>query len=1074
MIPKAFFLTLVTWSVSLSLSAAEEARTNTPIATINHPGPVQFMTEVLPLFKKSCLACHNASTAKGDLVLETPASILKGGESGPAVVPGKSVESLLLKAASFQTKPFMPPRNNKVEASPLTRDELGLVKLWIDQGATGTVSIALGPVKWQPLPPGLNPINAVALSPDGQYAACGRANQIFIYHVPSGQMVTRLTDPDLVKELPGVADRDFIESLTFSPDGTTLASGSYRIVKLWHRDQPAPQFTLSSDTAARFVAASPDGKWLASAGENNLIHLWDAKGRTIVRTLTNHSAPVGTLEFSKNSEELLSGSADKTVRLWKIADGTLLHTVEAPGAVAAALWLDETNTFAYGGADSQIHIYDRTKNAELKTLSGHSKGITALQRFKPGHILSAGGDGFVRDWNLSEAKEAKNYNHGAAITALAVRPDLKRFASAGGDNVIKLWNVEKGEVLAQLKGDRHKAENATEAERLVAFTKSEVSYHKTTLESLQKAQKTEQEALKKASDAKAAAEKTAEEKEAVAKAAQERKSSADKVLASFAQASKIAGQSKDSAEKLTALLQAEIKSTSERLSDAKANLEKAVKVKDAAYKKVLEVSALAQAAAERATAAEAKTNKNENEIRELKETAKERAAAAEERVDLAAKAKAHVEQLEGAAKSLEALSKSLTAQAGAITESKSAAEKLLAEAKNQEKDGDAKVKASDKALADANKALQQALTGKTNAVDNYEAVVASAKRADDAVTAANKSLEIADATQKAAEKASAAAAAAAKESERSIRTLAFSPDNRLLASGGEDKLIHTWSAENGKAYDTFSSHGSNVVSLTYTMDGTLISAGQDKKILLWGGFENWKLERKIGNGDDAEILIDRVLALDFSRDGQWLATGGGVPSRSGQIKIWNTVDGRLLQELKDPHSDTVFTLDFSADRKFLASGGADKFVRVFDMSSGKLVKSFEGHTHHVLGVSWKRDGRTLASSGADKVVKVWDFLNGEQKKTIEGFNKEITSIHFIDGSNEAIVSSGDSQVKLIREDGNNVRTFGGASDFIQAAAITPDGKLVAAGGQDSVLRIWNGSNGEVLNTFEAPKVAQAQ
>ena len=82
------------------------------------------------------------------------------------------------------------------------------------------------------------------------------------------------------------------------------------------------------------------------------------------------------------------------------------------------------------------------------------------------------------------------------------------------------------------------------------------------------------------------------------------------------------------------------------------------------------------------------------------------------------------------------------------------------------------------------------------------------------------------------------------------------------------------------------------------------------------------------------------------------------------------------------HSDAVFGLDFSADGKYLASSAADKFVKVLDLSTGKVVKTFEGHTHHVLGVSWKRDGRTLASAGADNVIKVWDFVTGERKKTI--------------------------------------------------------------------------------------------
>src|SRR5947209_9889008 len=168
------------------------------IAKIERKTPVDFEKEILPVLKNNCLACHNKTTTKAGLILETPQDILKGGDSGKVVVPKRSGESLLLKIASHQVKPMMPPKNNKVQASDLTPEELGLIKLWIDQGATGEVH-GSGPIVWQPLPEGLNPIYAVALTADGQFAACARANQIFIYHLPSKQLVTRLTDSQLLK-----------------------------------------------------------------------------------------------------------------------------------------------------------------------------------------------------------------------------------------------------------------------------------------------------------------------------------------------------------------------------------------------------------------------------------------------------------------------------------------------------------------------------------------------------------------------------------------------------------------------------------------------------------------------------------------------------------------------------------------------------------------------------------------------------------------------------------------------------------------------------------------------------------
>src|SRR6267378_3587326 len=195
---------------------ADVQRKPIPIAKIDRKTPIDFEKEILPILKNNCLACHNKTTTKAELILETPQDILKGGESGKVVAPKRSGDSLLLKIASHQVKPMMPPKNNKVEASDLTPEELGLIKLWIDQGAKGEVH-GTGPIVWQPLPEGLNPIYAVALTSDGQFAACARANQIFIYHLPSRQLVVQLTDRQLLKSAlnsrPGVAHRSIVHSL---------------------------------------------------------------------------------------------------------------------------------------------------------------------------------------------------------------------------------------------------------------------------------------------------------------------------------------------------------------------------------------------------------------------------------------------------------------------------------------------------------------------------------------------------------------------------------------------------------------------------------------------------------------------------------------------------------------------------------------------------------------------------------------------------------------------------------------------------------------------------------------------
>lgn len=148
---------LVAVVLTMFVVAPAVAQTPIPITRISRSTPVDFKKDVLPILRKNCLACHSAKVADGELVLETPATILKGGDSGPSVIARKGLESLLLKAVAHLEEPFMPPADNVVGAKTLTPQQLGILKLWIDEGATGTVSTTISPTAWRPLPAGINP-----------------------------------------------------------------------------------------------------------------------------------------------------------------------------------------------------------------------------------------------------------------------------------------------------------------------------------------------------------------------------------------------------------------------------------------------------------------------------------------------------------------------------------------------------------------------------------------------------------------------------------------------------------------------------------------------------------------------------------------------------------------------------------------------------------------------------------------------------------------------------------------------------------------------------------------------------
>ncbi|MBI3851644.1 MAG: hypothetical protein HY298_15410 [Verrucomicrobia bacterium] len=1003
---------------------ADVQRKPIPIAKIARKTPVDFEKEILPILKNNCLACHNKTTTKAELILETPQDILKGGESGKVVVPKRSGDSLLLKIASHQVKPMMPPKNNKVEASDLTPEELGLIKLWIDQGAKGEVH-GTGPIVWQPLPEGLNPIYAVALTSDGQFAACARANQIFIYHLPSKQLVTRLTDPQLLKtgseaagrsaaykKKPltpalspaegerekkqfGVAHRDLVHSLAFNPDGNVLASGGYREVKLWRRPKDVQKFNLSSIArqAVLAVAVSPDGKWLATGGDDGSIRLWNPATGKSVRKLSGHKRAVNGLSFSPDSGKLVSGSADKTIRVWDLGKGKVLCQTQTATEVNTVTWIADGRQIASGGADYLIRVWyvDVAKRelAALKEIKGHEGPVTSLAALPPNgaQVISGSGDGTIRQWNIEDGQLIRQMKHGGPVASVAVRNDGKRFASAGLNNVAKLWDAMTGKEVSELKGDRYAQEFQAAKERELAFANNEVTYRKTAFQTATNNQNAQLDRVKKATETLAAAEKTYGEKKTNVVNATEAKATAEKALAEFSEVKK-ATEAHEAAEKASTQAAAEVKAAKEKPSPEKAVVDKLVAEADA--------------------------------------------------------------------------------KAKAAAEAKAVLDKLPAEVKEKFKPVNDKFNAATKALADAEAELKKAELPKSNAEHELQLATKAAYKTEEAVTAAKAAIQSAEEFQKQSDTELQSAKKTSADSEKPIRMITFSPDNLLLATAGDDQAVHTWNAETGAAIETFKGHKGPVFAVAFAGNATLASGAADRSAAIWDLNAGWTLERTIGTGDASSPISDRVNAVRFSPDGKRLATGGGEPTRGGDIKIWQVADGKLMQSFTNVHSDAVFSLDFSADGKYLASGAADKFAKVLDLSSGKVVKTFEGHTHHVLGVSWKRDGRTLASAGADNVIKVWDFVTGERRKTIEGFSKEVTSISFIGITDQTLATSGDDQIRTVTDTGEKIRSYEGGTNFMNSASITPDGKIVIAGGDDSVLRVWNGTNAEVMATFAPP------
>ena len=242
---------------------------------------VDFYQDVFPILQSKCLACHSAAVKEGDLILENAEAILKGGASGEAVIPGKPEDSYLFQVIARNDEPVMPPLPNKVQAKALTPKELGIFKQWITEGAkTGEKQLG-DSIAWQPIPETYKAVYSLALGAEQRFIYTGRGNRIFVYDTVSQAEAARLNDPGLLALRDGdqaiygsgVAHRDFVHSLAVSPDGKTIASGGFRVVKLWNKNDPAQVGTLQLPAKPKFSAVDQNGLWSAYALENNVIQI---------------------------------------------------------------------------------------------------------------------------------------------------------------------------------------------------------------------------------------------------------------------------------------------------------------------------------------------------------------------------------------------------------------------------------------------------------------------------------------------------------------------------------------------------------------------------------------------------------------------------------------------------------------------------------------------------------------------------------------------------------------------------------------------------------------------------------
>lgn len=304
----------------------------------------------------------------------------------------------------------------------------------------------------------------------------------------------------------------------------------------------------------------------------------------------------------------------------------------------------------------------------------------------------------------------------------------------------------------------------------------------------------------------------------------------------------------------------------------------------------------------------------------------------------------------------------------------------------------------------------------------------------------------------------------------SVQSVDFSPDGTRITSAGWDGTIKLWNATNGDNVPTFRGHSDSVNSVAFSPDGTQIaSASDDETVKIWGIDSVEALRTLTGPGK-------KVLSVAFSPDGTQIASsnkcrkgyidGHEFSDHDNVLKLWDIASGKDLLTFVG-HEDDVNCVVFSPDGTLIASASGsrdyrfsvdrdnpirDNTIRLWDVASGKNLRTLTGHKDAVNRVAFSPDGKRIASACVDGETKLWDTTTGEELATSR-LRGSANSIAFIPGGIRVVpVESGKLTQWTTTTD--DLRMLSGWS------ACSPDFTRFASA--NGTIKLWDATNGEEL------------
>jgi WD40 repeat protein len=243
-----------------------------------------------------------------------------------------------------------------------------------------------------------------------------------------------------------------------------------------------------------------------------------------------------------------------------------------------------------------------------------------------------------------------------------------------------------------------------------------------------------------------------------------------------------------------------------------------------------------------------------------------------------------------------------------------------------------------------------------------------------------------------------------------------------------------------------------VASLAYRPDGKLLAAGGEREVLLLDAATGDLLGKLPGQST-------RVTALAFSRDGSALAVASGAAGTAGEVRLYNnpTPNAQPMHTIK-AHQDLIYDLTFSPDGKTLASCGYDRLIHLWDVATGKPLRDLKDHSDAVYSVAFSPDGTLLASAAADRAVKVWDVASGKRLYTLADATDWVYTLAWHPQGRLLAAAGVDKSIRvweITNQAGRIVHSVFAHTGPVTRIAYGADGKTLYSVSEDRVLKAWD-------------------